>query len=62
MPVISRPPAVRGETPARRTVWSQRQHRAKEMVMAKYLVVRASLAVGSLAALVATVGAGRKWF
>jgi hypothetical protein len=31
------------------------------MVMAKYLVVRASLAVGSLAALVATVGAGRKW-
>jgi hypothetical protein len=31
------------------------------MVMAKYLVVRASVAAGSLAALVATVGAGRKW-
>jgi hypothetical protein len=29
--------------------------------MTKYLVVRASIAVGSLAALVATVGAGRKW-
>jgi len=29
--------------------------------MTKYLVIRASMAVGSLAALVATVGAGRKW-
>jgi hypothetical protein len=32
------------------------------MAMTKYLVVRASIAVGSLAALVATTGAGRKWF
>ena len=29
--------------------------------MAKYLVFRASMAVGTLTALVATVGAGRKW-
>jgi hypothetical protein len=29
--------------------------------MTKYLVARASVAVGSLVVLVATVGSGRKW-
>jgi hypothetical protein len=29
--------------------------------MVKYLVVRTSMAVGSLTILAATVGAGRKW-
>jgi hypothetical protein len=58
--VIGRPAAPDRAIPAEdRSV--EKARRAKEVVMKKYLVFRASMAVGSLAVLVATVGAGRKW-